>query len=120
MFFGTITAVEDEIRHLLDLAKWQHNPIRFLIIDLHLVHGMDFSSAEAFVRVQRLLAAKDVLLILCGAAPTGLVGTALQAVDLWADREGTRVEVFVGLNDALEWTENAYLYVLSALFPMIS
>ncbi|WWC70385.1 uncharacterized protein I206_104335 [Kwoniella pini CBS 10737] len=109
LFFGTITAVEDEIRHLLDLAKWQHNPIRFLIIDLHLVHGMDFSSAEAFVRVQRLLAAKDVLLILCGAAPTGLVGTALQAVDLWADREGTRVEVFVGLNDALEWTENAYL-----------
>ncbi|OCF60397.1 vacuolar protein [Kwoniella mangroviensis CBS 10435] len=109
LFFGTITYVESEIRHLLDLAKWQHDPIRFLIIDLHLVHGMDFSSAEAFVRVQRLLAAKDVLLILCGAAPNGLVGTALQAVDLWADREGTRVEVFVGLNDALEWTENAYL-----------
>ncbi|WVW83707.1 hypothetical protein I302_105728 [Kwoniella bestiolae CBS 10118] len=109
LFFGTITNVENEIRHLLDLAKWQHNPIRFLIIDLHLVHGMDFSSAEAFVRVQRLLAAKDVLLILCGAAPNGLVGSALQAVDLWADREGTRVEVFVGLNDALEWTENAYL-----------
>ncbi|WWC89504.1 uncharacterized protein L201_004428 [Kwoniella dendrophila CBS 6074] len=109
LFFGTITAVENEIRHLLDLAKWQHNPIRFLIIDLDLVHGMDFSSAEAFVRVQRLLSAKDVLLILCGAAPNGLVGTALQAVDLWADREGTRVEVFDALNDALEWTENAYL-----------
>jgi len=91
------------------LAKWQDSPIRFLIIDLTMVHGLDFSSAEAFVRVQRLIAAKDVLLILCGAAPTGLVGTALQAVDLWADREGTAVKVFVGLNDALEWTENAYL-----------
>ncbi|KAK8864231.1 hypothetical protein IAR55_001477 [Kwoniella newhampshirensis] len=109
LFFGTITHVEDEIRKLLDLAKWQHNPIRFLIIDFDLVHGLDFSSAEAFVRVQRLLAAKDVLMILCGAAPNGLVGTALQGVDLWADREGTRVEVFERLNDALEWTENAYL-----------
>jgi SulP family sulfate permease len=58
------------------------------------------------------LAAKDVLLIMCGAAPNGLVGTALQSVDLWADREGVRVEVFDGLNDALEWTENAYLWVL--------
>ncbi|WWD17472.1 hypothetical protein CI109_101913 [Kwoniella shandongensis] len=109
LFFGTITHVEDEIRKLLDLAKWQHSPIRFLIIDFDLVHGLDFSSAEAFVRVQRLLSAKDVLLILCGAKPNGLVGTALQGVDLWADREGTRVEVFERLNDALEWTENAYL-----------
>ncbi|EIW70854.1 hypothetical protein TREMEDRAFT_71395 [Tremella mesenterica DSM 1558] len=109
LFFGTISTVEEEIRKLLDLAKWQHNPIRFLIIDFTLVHGLDFSSAEAFVRVQRLLAAKDVLLIMCGAAPNGLVGTALRNVGLWADREGTRVEVFGGLNDALEWSENAYL-----------
>ena len=112
VFFGTISTVEDEIRKLLEVAKWQASPIRFLIIDLGMVHGLDFSSAEAFVRVQRLLAAKDVLLILCGAAPNGLVGTALRGVDLWADREGTHVEVFAGLNDALEWTENAYLYVL--------
>ncbi|KAK4687198.1 sulfate permease, SulP family, partial [Tremellales sp. Uapishka_1] len=109
LFFGTISAVEEEIRKLLDRAKWDHNPIRFLIIDFALVHGLDFSSAEAFVRIQRLLAAKDVLLILCGAAEQGLVGTALRGVDLWADREGTRVEVFAALNDALEWTENAYL-----------
>lgn len=88
---------------------WQHNPIRFLVIDFALVYGLDFSSAEAFVRIQRLLAAKDVLLIMCGAKATGLVGTALQGVGLWADQEGTRVEVFTALNDALEWTENAYL-----------
>jgi hypothetical protein len=30
VFFGTITRVEDEIRRLLDIAAWQHNPIRFL------------------------------------------------------------------------------------------
>ncbi|ORX36862.1 sulfate transporter family-domain-containing protein [Kockovaella imperatae] len=109
LFFGTISAVEEEIRKLLDLAKWQHNPIRFLIIDFALVAALDFSSAEAFARVQRLLSAKNVRLILCGAAPNGLVGSALQGVGLWADREGTEVEVFEDLNDALEWTENAYL-----------
>ncbi|KLT44231.1 hypothetical protein CC85DRAFT_283747 [Cutaneotrichosporon oleaginosum] len=109
LFFGTIGVVEDEIRKLLDIAEWEHNPIRFLIIDFALVAGLDFSSAEAFVRIQRLLAAKDVLMILCGAAPHSVVGTALRAVDLWADQEGTRVEVFASLNDALEWTENTYL-----------
>lgn len=109
VFFGTITSVEAEIRKLLDMAIWQHSPIRFLILDLTLVHGLDFSSAEAFVRVQRLLAAKDVLMIICGAAPNGPCGPALQAVGLWADREGSSIEVFAGLNDALEWTENAYL-----------
>lgn len=128
MFFGTITKVEEEIRKLLDMAAWESNPIRFLsrspcipfnvllltrctesVVDFALVPGLDFSSAEAFVRLQRLLSQKDVLLILCGANPDGLVGRALQAVDLWADQEGTRVEVFDGLNSALEWCENAYL-----------
>lgn len=110
VFFGTISAVEAEIRKLLDFATWSHDPIRFLIIDLHLVHGLDFSSAEAFVRVQRILAAKDVLLILCGAREGGVLETALRAVDLWPGLgEAGRLEVFAGLNEALEWTENAYL-----------
>ena len=94
---------------MLDLAKWQHDPIRFLIIDFGLVHGLDFSAAEAFVRVQRLLITKDVLFIMCGATPDGLVGTALQGVGLWSDLDESKVEVFASLNDALEWTENAYL-----------
>lgn len=110
VFFGTISAVEDEIRKLLEFATWSHDPIRFLIIDLHLVHGLDFSSAEAFVRVQRILAAKDVLLILCGAKEGGVLESALRAVDLWPGLGADgRLEVFAGLNEALEWTENAYL-----------
>lgn len=109
LFFGTITKVEDEIRNLLEVAAWEENPIRFLIVDFALVAGLDFSSAEAFVRIQRLLSHKEVLLIFCGANPESRVGRALQAVDLWADQEGSSVEVFDGLNSALEWTENAYL-----------
>lgn len=37
LFFGTFSAVEDEIRRLLDVAVWEHNPIRFLILDLWFV-----------------------------------------------------------------------------------
>lgn len=82
-------------------------------MDLTLVHGLDFSAAEAFVRLQRLLAAKDVLFIICGAAPEGITGTALRNVGLWPEEgDERRIEVFVGLNDALEWTENAYLWVI--------
>lgn len=147
LFFGTFSAVEDEIRRLLDVAVWEHNPIRFLILDLwfvlsshscaeildlrltsppdaprftRMVYGLDFSSAEAFVRIQRLLAAKGVVLIFCGAHPEGAVGKALQAVELWSDEAEGNVQVFDTLNDALEWTENAYLYVLSQRLPAAS
>ncbi|KAG8968392.1 hypothetical protein FRC03_007589 [Tulasnella sp. 419] len=107
LFFGTINHVEDTIRHLLD-ASWATNPIRFLIIDFSLVGGCDMSAAEAFVRVQRLLSAKRVVLIFCGCAPDSAVAKALQGVELWADSM-PGVEVFLDLNEALEWTENAYL-----------
>ncbi|CDZ96940.1 vacuole protein [Phaffia rhodozyma] len=109
LFFGTISAVEGEIRNMLDIAVWQHNPIRFLIVDLWLVYGLDLSSAEAFVRIQRLLEAKGVVLVFCGCHPEGVVGKALQAVELWSDQGNNSVQVVDTLNDALEWTENNYL-----------
>ncbi|CAE7061708.1 unnamed protein product [Rhizoctonia solani] len=108
IFFGSVTYVESTIRQLIDIANWHKRPIRFLVVDLALVGGLDMSSAEAFVRVQRLLAVKRVTLILCGIQANSPVGKALQQVDLWADR-GTGVEVFGTLNEAMEWTENIYL-----------
>ncbi|CAE6431990.1 unnamed protein product [Rhizoctonia solani] len=108
IFFGSVTYVESTIRQLIDIANWHKRPIRFLVVDLALVGGLDMSSAEAFVRVQRLLAVKHVTLILCGVQASSSVGKALQQVDLWADR-GTGVEVFGTLNEAMEWTENVYL-----------
>ncbi|KAG8935275.1 hypothetical protein FRC01_003025 [Tulasnella sp. 417] len=108
LFFGTITHVEETIRKLLDQAAWERHPIRFLIIDLALVGGLDMSSAEAFARVHRLLTAKSVTLIFCGVSADSTIAHALQAVDLWTDHE-EGVEAFEDLNQALEWTENAYL-----------
>ncbi|WFD34560.1 hypothetical protein MCUN1_001401 [Malassezia cuniculi] len=108
LFFGTINSVESLIRKILDIATWENNPIRFLILDCSVVTGMDFSAAETLTRIQRLLSAKDVLLVLAGITAESDAGVALRNVDLWMDR-GLSLEVFCSLNEALEWTENEYL-----------
>ncbi|KAJ7629529.1 sulfate transporter family-domain-containing protein [Mycena polygramma] len=106
LFFGTIAHVEETIRNIMDEPAWQRNPVRFLVLDLSLVGGVDMSSAEAFVRLQRLLSVKYVTLVFCGFTAESTVGKALQSVDvLGADG----VELFSTFNDAMEWTENAYL-----------
>lgn len=106
LFFGTITYVEETIKELLDGLKWQRSPIRFLLLDFALVAGVDMSAAEAFVRIQRMLGARGVSLVLCGLTVESPVGRALESVDLLSS---SGVEVFSTFNDALEWTENMYL-----------
>jgi len=106
LFFGTITHVEQTIRTLVEAPALLHSPIRFLVLDLALVVGVDMSAAEAFVRVQRLLATNRIVLVLCGFSVESPVGNALKSVDL-LEMEG--VEVFADFTEALEWTENAYL-----------
>jgi SulP family sulfate permease len=106
LFFGTITRVEETIRSIVEDSSWQRTPIRFLVVDLSLVAGVDMSSAEAFVRVQRMLAARNVVLVFCGFTTDSAVGMALQSVGVLGENS---VELFVTFSDAMEWTENAYL-----------
>jgi len=99
LFFGTINYVEERARALLDQAAWNLNPIRFLIMDLSLCLGVDLSAAEAFVRIQRILASKGVSFILCGFTADSTVGRALTSVDLFASEN---VELFASMNEAME------------------
>jgi SulP family sulfate permease len=105
LFFGTISHVEDTIRSFVDAPAFYAYPVRFVVVDFSLVAGVDLSAAEAFVRVQRLLAAKGVVLVFCGVSRAE-VGKALRCVGVL---EQPYVELFETLNDAMEWTENAYL-----------
>lgn len=78
--------------------------MQFLVLDLGLVAGVDMSSAEAFVRIHRLLAAKYVTLVFCGFKIDSPVGKALRCVDvLGADG----VELFLTFNDAMECMYNS-------------
>jgi len=106
LFFGTITYVEEAIRQLLEAAQWSRNPIRFLVLDFSLVPGVDLSASEALVRIQHLLVSKRVTLVLCGFAMESSIALAFQSVELF---EGQNVEVFLDVNQAIEWTENLYL-----------
>ncbi|KAF9221142.1 hypothetical protein BS17DRAFT_712424 [Gyrodon lividus] len=106
LFFGTIAHVEDTLRSLVNDPTFRTHPVRFVVVDFSLVAGVDLSAAEAFVRVQRLLAAKGVVFVLCGVSRAG-VGKALGSVGIL---EEPHVELFGTLNDAMEWTENAYLH----------
>lgn len=73
------------------------------MLDFSLANGVDYSAAEAFLRIQRLLESKNVVLVLCGCDPEGSVGRALQNVDLYnTTSDEALVRVFANLNDALE------------------
>ncbi|KAF8966080.1 sulfate transporter family-domain-containing protein [Flammula alnicola] len=107
LFFGTITSVEETIRDLLEGPYWQHRPIQFLVLDLSLVAGVDMSSAEAFVRIHRLLASKRVTVVFCGFTVDSPIGKALRSVEVLG---ASGVELLG--RSVRQWnvrTENAYL-----------
>jgi len=107
MFFGTIASVETRVRDLLE----EHRTTRFVIIDLVHVSGIDFSAAEAFTRMQRLMASRSVEMVLSGVSRGGEIGSALRAVGVWGDNHNSGL-VFQTLNEALEYTENEFLRAL--------
>lgn len=71
------------------------------------------SSAEAFVRVQRLLAAKHATLVFCGFLEKSPIGLALENVDVLSE---PNVELFSTFNDAMECKS----LLLSAKLPLLT
>lgn len=106
LFFGTIVGVEKEIRNLL-LESFQTQRVRFLVLDLYNVDGVDFSAAEAFTRINRVLNAKDVKMIVCSFSMEGEMGRSLCNVGLFDSEDA--VQYFESLNSALEYCENDLL-----------
>ncbi|KAK0486595.1 sulfate transporter family-domain-containing protein [Armillaria novae-zelandiae] len=135
MFFGNVTEVEEGVRRVLGGAFEKDHGygstrsrvespdpgIRFLVLDLTHVAGVDMSAIEGLVRVRRMLEKRGVCLVMCGVRRgEGPVGKALdvffgdeaESEDTPGAVEagiGSKVEVFDTFGDAMEWTENAYL-----------
>lgn len=83
--------------------------------------GVDFSAAEAFVRIQRLLQDKEIVLVLCGCPVDSSVGLALRSVDLWTGGMASdQVEVFENLNDALEVRPISVIQLVEIHSPFLS
>lgn len=127
LFFGTIVRVEEKVRHLLDDEYFHAKPIRYLILDMMGVTAIDFSAAEAFARMKRLLDTKAVFMLISGVVPDSPQLQSLKGVGLLEntstnpncykdDEENTcgtykfdSVRLFSDLNSALEWSENQFL-----------
>ncbi|KHN99887.1 sulfate transporter family protein [Metarhizium album ARSEF 1941] len=112
LFFGTIVSVEENIRALLDDHAFSKKPIKFLILDLWHVTGLDYSAGEAFNTISRLLDKKGVLFVLSGVDAESQLGRNLRAVGL--DNDKIEVNMLPNLNSALESCENELLKTLYA------
>jgi len=108
LFFGTIVSVEDRLRTLIQDEVFNETPIRFLILDLSHVSGIDYSAAEAFSRISRIFSQKGVTLYVSGVDAKGPLGSSLISVGLLS-QEGIEVTLFEDLNSALESCENELL-----------
>lgn len=109
LFFGTIVNVETTARSIVDDETFSRRPIRFLVFDFSRVNGLDFSAAEAFTRINRILRKKNVQVLISGSDVEGEVGKSLHNVGLFED--DSQVQIFEDLNSALEYCENEYLKV---------
>lgn len=111
LFFGTIVSVEEKIRQIIDDDEFQRRPIKFLVLDLRHVTGLDYSAGEAFSTVSRLLAAKDIVLVLSGVDVEAPLGRDLRTVGLGTSSKDTEVIFCPNLNSALESCENELLRI---------
>jgi len=107
LFFGSIVQVEKQSRALVEDEAFRREPIRYLVFDLTHVNGIDYSAAEAFIRMERILGRRDVRIIISGVRSDSETGKALCNVGLWS--EDSSVSFFEVLNDALEYCENELL-----------
>lgn len=107
LFFGSVVQVEKRCRALIEEEAFQEDPIKFLIFDLRHVAGIDYSAAEAFTRIQRILSRREVQMIICSIHQDSDIGRSLRSVGLWQGE--SVVEFFEDLNTALEFCENEML-----------
>lgn len=117
LFFGSIVKVEKKVRALIDAEAFAACPIRYLVLDFTHVTGIDFSAAEAFGRMNRILHRREVKMALAGVTLGSEVGKSLGMVGLFEDSGDESVVpapgLFEDLNAALEWCENELLTVLT-------
>ncbi len=102
---------------MVDAETFTSNPIRYLILDFTHCTGIDFSAAEAFSRMNRILHRRQVKLNISGINPGSDLGKSLSMVGLFEDDDDPAVapapKLYEDLNEALEACENDLLMYLT-------
>ncbi|KAL0938831.1 uncharacterized protein CTRU02_205441 [Colletotrichum truncatum] len=112
LFFGTVVSVEEKIRALIDDSAFVQRPIKYLILDLYHVTGLDYSAGEAFNTISRILDNKGIILVISGKDAESEVGRTLRQMGL--GNNSIEVTLLPDLNSALESCENELLKTLYA------
>ncbi len=107
LFFGTIVSVEEKTRALVADDAFRERPIKFLILDMWQVTGLDYSAGQAFATITRLLHNKGIDLVFSGVDSESPLGRNLGAIGL--SESGAEVTLLPDLNSALEYCENELL-----------
>ncbi|CEL00912.1 hypothetical protein ASPCAL00504 [Aspergillus calidoustus] len=110
LFFGTIVEVESTVRGFIVGEAFDRHLIRFIILDFSRIDSVDFSAAEAFVRIGRVLKSRNVQLIILGLDVEGDIGNRLRNVGLFKPELGA--QIFERLDLALQYCEYEYLKTL--------
>lgn len=103
------------MRALIDAEAFAASPIRYLVLDFSHVTGIDFSAAEAFGRMNRILDRRAVRMAMASVTLSSEIGKSLTMVGLFEQRDDTVPvpRVYEDLNGALEACENELLMVLA-------
>lgn len=100
--------VEAHVKDLLEKAP----TTRFIVMDFALIHGIDYSASESFLRIRRMVSGRHVHLIFCGlhSIEDDVARSGLLDVEDDEDVSQTPyVHCFDTINDSLEWCENFLL-----------
>ena len=113
----SIVKVEKKVRAMVDAEAFASSPIRYLILEFTHVTGIDFSAAEAFARMNRILHRREVRMIISGVTLGSDVGKSLSMVGLFTeggeDPNVPAPKLYEDLNGALEACENELLMILA-------
>lgn len=104
IFFGTANRLLEVVRGHLDDAT--RSAIRYVILDLARVIGLDSSATLGFNRMAQYAQDRDFHLVLTGALP--VIAAQLRREGI-GPKTSARVHVFPDLDHAMEWCEDRLL-----------
>jgi SulP family sulfate permease len=100
IFFGTANSLYETIRNYVDSSE---TPLRFVMLDLGLVRGIDSSAVKSFEKIMQLLDKSDIHLFLANLADQ--TRSQLEAGGFSSDAH-ERLSFFADLDRSLEHCEN--------------
>jgi SulP family sulfate permease len=104
IFFGTAHSLLTQIRQRL--SSLQQSPLRFIVLDFHLVSGLDSSAVLSFIKIRQTIHRHQCRLVLT-ALPAAVERLLRQGRCLTPF--GDTIQVFPDLDRGLEWCENQLL-----------